>query len=254
MEDYFKLLIELHKNAKRQGPGGDQEVIKILELAELTKLKRVNIADIGCGTGASTIQLAKQLDANITAVDFIFEFVEILKDKAEKECLTEKINTLVCSMEALPFRDNEFDIIWSEGAIYNMGFKKGVNEWKKYLKLDGFLVVSEITWLTNERPDEIQQHWDSEYPEIDTASAKLQVLEDAGYSPVSYFYLPESCWLDNYYRPMQKRFSDLLSRYKNNQSIQRLIAAEENEIDLYERYKKYFGFGVYIAKKAIAGD
>ena len=249
MEDYLKLLIDLHKSAKRQGPGGDEEIIKILGLAQLTQAEKLKIADIGCGTGAASILLAKQLNAQVTAVDFLPEFIEVLKDKAEKEGLSEKIATIVCSMEDLPFNREEYDLIWSEGAIYNMGFEKGVNEWKQFLKPDGLLVVSEITWLTEERPSEIQKHWDSEYPEIDTASAKIRVLENAGYSPVSYFYLPEHCWLDNYYRPMQARFSNLLERHGNSQNAQSVVEAEKKEIDLYERYKKYFSYGVYIAKK-----
>ena len=75
------------------------------------------------------------------------------------------------------------------------------------------------------------------------------MLENAGYSPVSYFYLPEHCWLDNYYRPMQARFPDLLERHGNSQNAQSVVEAEKKEIDLYERYKKYFSYGVYIAKK-----
>ncbi len=127
MEDYLKLLIDLHKGAKRQGPGGDKETTKIIELAQLNHAKQLKIADIGCGTGSASISLAKQLDAQITAIDLLPKFIEVLKDKAKKQSLSEKIDTLVCSMEDLPFSCEEYDLIWSEGAIYNMGFEKGVN-------------------------------------------------------------------------------------------------------------------------------
>lgn len=40
-----------------------------------------------------------------------------------------------CSMENLPFGDREYDIIWSEGAIYNIGFERGVIDWNRYLKV-----------------------------------------------------------------------------------------------------------------------
>jgi hypothetical protein len=39
------------------------------------------------------------------------------------------ITTLNCSMDALPFDEGEFDVIWSEGAVYNMGFEAGVSAW-----------------------------------------------------------------------------------------------------------------------------
>jgi len=248
MEDY-QLLIDLHKRAKRQGPGGDDETKKAVDLAMLDPFTPLKIADIGCGTGSSTLQLARLLNAEITAVDFLPAFIEVLKGNAEKERLTQKINPLVCSMDNLQFDDEEYDVIWSEGAIYNIGFEKGINDWKRFLKLGGLLVVSEITWITNDRPVEIQKHWETEYPEISTASSKISILENSGYSPLAYFVLPEHCWLDNYYRPLQNSFSEFLARNADNENAQALVEAEMKEIALYEKYKLNYSYGVYIAKK-----
>jgi SAM-dependent methyltransferase len=152
-------------------------------------------------------------------------------------------------MDNLPFADEELDIIWSEGAIYNIGFEKGVADWRRYLKAGGILVASEITWLTDSRPEEIQSYWDGEYPEIDVASAKIRLLERHGYSPIGYFVLPEHCWLDQYYRPMQARFNDFLNRNGNSKEARAIVAAEQREIALYETYKAHVSYGVYIAKK-----
>ena len=193
--------------------------------------------------------LARSLNAQITAVDFLPDFVEVLKANAENEGLTNKIDPLVCSMDNLQFDNEEYDVIWSEGAIYNMGFENGVNDWKRFLKPDGMLVVSEITWTTNDRPSEIQRHWTTEYPEISTASSNISILEYSGYSPVAYFALPEHCWLDNYYRPMQNSFAEFLARNANNKNAQAIVEAEKKEIALYEKFKKYYSYGVYIARK-----
>ena len=130
--DDFQLLVDLHKRAKRQGPGGDVETRKAIDLAMLDPSAPLKVADIGCGTGASTIQLARSLNAKITAIDFLPEFIEVLKGKAENEGLSKKINPLVCSMENLQFDDEEYDVIWSEGAIYNIGFEKGINDWRLF--------------------------------------------------------------------------------------------------------------------------
>ena len=143
----------------------------------------------------------------------------------------------------------ELDVIWSEGAIYDIGFEKGVAAWRRFLKPGGLLVVSEITWLTDSRPAELQKHWDSEYPEIDVASAKIRVLEKHGLSPVGYFVLPEHCWVEEYYRPMQARFEDFLNRHGNNIEAREIVTAEQHEIDLYVTYKSYVGYGVYIAER-----
>lgn len=209
----------------------------------------LKIADIGCGTGASTMQLARSLNAEITAIDFLPEFIEVLKCNAKNEGLSKKINPLVCSMENLPFDDEEYDVIWSEGAIYNIGFEKGIGDWKRFLKPGGLLVVSEITWITDDRPSEIQKHWETEYSEIDTASSKINILEKNGYSPVAYFFLPEHCWLENYYRPIQNSFAKFIDRNANNESAQAIVEAEKKEISIYENFKKYYSYGIYIARK-----
>jgi len=248
MEDY-QLLIDLHKRAKRQGPGGDIETKKAIGLAMIDPSASLRIADIGCGTGSSAMLLAGLLNAQIMAVDFLPDFLEILKAKAEKLGLTEKISTLACSMDKLPFGDEEYDIIWSEGAIYNIGFERGVKDWKRFLKTGGMLVVSEITWLTDDRPPELQEYWENEYPEIDTASSKIGILEKNGYSPVAYFVLLEHCWLDNYYWPMQDSFEEFLNRNGNSERAQAIVNAEKKEIALYEKYKTHYSYGVYIARK-----
>lgn len=249
MEDY-QLLIDLHKRAKRQGPGGDTETEKAVDLAMIDPSAPLRIADIGCGTGSSAMLLASLLNARITAVDFLPDFLEILEVKADNLSLTEKISTLACAMDKLPFGDEEYDVIWSEGAIYNIGFEKGVKDWKRFLKTGGLLVVSEITWLTVSRPSELQEYWKNEYPEIDTASSKIGILEKNGYSPVAYFVLPEHCWLDNYYRPMQDSFEEFLKRNGNSERAQAIVNAEKKEIALYEKYKAHYSYGVYIARKS----
>ncbi len=248
MEDY-QLLIDLHKRAKRQGPGGDAETSQAIDLARLDPSTPLKIADIGCGTGSSALLLARVLNAQITAVDFLPDFIEVLKANAEREGLTRKIDPLVCSMDDLQFDSDEYDVIWSEGAIYNMGFENGINDWKRYLKPGGLLVVSEITWTTNDRPIEIQRYWEAEYPEIATASSKISILESSGYSPIAHFVLPEHCWIDNYYRPLQNSFAEFLARNANNENAQAIVEAEKKEIALYEKFKKHYGYAVYIARK-----
>ena len=245
----LQLLVDLHKRAERQGPGGAVETSQALALAGLNRSRPLKIADIGCGTGASTILLAKELDAEITAVDFLPEFLEELQTRAEEHGVADKITTLNCSMDALPFSNEEFDVIWSEGAVYNMGFEAGISAWSRYLKPGGKLIVSEITWLGATRPPELQSHWEKEYPEIDVASAKIGILERHGYVPEAYFFLPPNCWFENYYRPMQARFDAFLKRHGRSDQAKSIVDAEKLEIALYEKYRDYYSYVVYIAKK-----
>jgi SAM-dependent methyltransferase len=246
----LELLIDLHLPNPRQGPGGDAQTEFALRLTGLDPAAPLNVADIGCGTGAATLALARLLpQAQIAAVDFLAPFLTRLQQRSETAGVADRVTTLETSMGELPFAEAQFDLLWSEGAIYNMGFENGVKSWRRFLKPDGVLAVSELTWTTHARPPELQAHWAREYPEVGTASDKIRVLERSGYSPLGYFVLPESCWLANYYRPLQAGFGDFLDRHGYSETAQAVVAENEEEIALYEAHKAHFSYGMYVVKR-----
>jgi ubiquinone/menaquinone biosynthesis C-methylase UbiE len=215
----------------------------------LSSERKLKVADIGCGSGGQTITLAKNLNGQITAVDLFPEFLNELNEKSKKLGLKEKIITLEKSMDHLPFNNGEFDIIWSEGAIYDLGFENGIKKWKDFLKIGGFLAVSEITWISNSRPKEIEEFWTKEYPEIATASNKIKILENNGYSLAGYFHLGQDSWIENYYKPMEERFKNYLKRNKNSELARKVVEENKTEIELYQKYKDYYSYGFYIARR-----
>lgn len=245
----LELIVDLHKDAERQGPGSSFETIKALNFININKNNKLKVADIGCGSGGQTITLAQNIEGQITAVDLFSEFLDKLNLRSKELSLQEKIKTIQKSMDDLPFDKEELDIIWSEGAIYNIGFETGIKEWKKYLKTGGYLAVSEISWITNSRPKELEDYWNMEYPEIDTASNKIRILEENGYSLVGYFVLSQNSWIDNYYKPMEKQFPSFLERHNNSEMASNIVEESKEEIRKYKKYKDYYSYGFYIAKK-----
>lgn len=246
--DELTLLADLHKAGLRQGPGSPDVTRRAMVLAGLDGSRPLEIADIGCGTGGASLELARMLDARITAVDFLPSFLDVLRQRAQAQGLG-RIITLEASMDALPFTDASFDVIWSEGAVYNMGFEAGIAAWKRFLKPGGKLVLSEITWTTAARPQTITDYWTAQYPEIDTASAKLAVLERHGYRPEGYFLLPPCCWQEHYYGPLRERFPAFLDRHGHSPQAAAIVAAEEEEMALYQRYGQFYSYGMYVAAK-----
>ena len=245
----LELLVDLHKGQLRQGPGDDAACLRALELAGLSGKRNLQIADIGCGTGAASLYLAAQLDAQITAIDFLPEFLSVLSERAKAAGLSDKITCQAQDMQELQFAENSFDVIWSEGAIYNMGFANGIAAWKRFLKPGGIMALSEITWLNAQRPQALTDFWQAEYAEIGLASEKISVLENNGLQLLGYFPLWQDCWMKNYYAPLQAAFAGFLERHAHSEAAQAIVQENKAEIALYEENHKFFSYGFYIALK-----
>jgi SAM-dependent methyltransferase len=245
----LELMIDFHKRAERQGPGSYEETLRALELVDISKEETLKVADVGCGSGGPTLTLAEQLPGEITAVDLFPEFLEILQERAKELEMADRIKTMAKSMDDLPFEEESLDIMWSEGAIYNIGFETGIRKWSKYLKTGGYLGVSEVTWTTNSRPIQLENFWKREYPEIDTAANKIKILEKNGYSLNGYFVLSPGSWIDNYYKPMERRFLTFLEKHNHSELASKVVQDHKDEYEMYLKYQDYYSYGFYIARK-----
>jgi ubiquinone/menaquinone biosynthesis C-methylase UbiE len=244
----FNLICEYFTSIERQGPGSPEVTIKALSFVDhLTSESR--IADIGCGTGGQTMVLAQQTPGHITGIDLFPMFIGLFNSNAAKLNLQDNVKGIVGSMDNLPFQDNELDLIWSEGAIYNIGFERGLHEWQKFLKTGGYIAVSEVSWFTEERPAEIERFWQDAYPEIGTIPKKIAQMQEAGYVPVANFILPENCWTEHFYAPQVAAQETFLKKYEGNKTVEELIASQRHEAQLYFKYKAYYGYVFYIGKK-----
>lgn len=244
----FDLICEYFSSVERQGPGSPEVTMKALGfIGGLTDTAR--IADLGCGTGGQTMVLAENVPGQITGLDLFPEFIRLFNRNAEQRNLQGRVRGVVGSMEQPPFQEGELDLIWSEGAIYNIGFEHGLNEWRKLLKKGGYIAVTEVSWFTDERPAEINDFWMDAYPEIDTIPNKVAQMQKAGYLPVSTFVLPENCWTEHFYQPQVEAQELFLKKYAGNKTAEDFIANQRHEMHLYNKYKDFYGYVFYIGKK-----
>ncbi|MGV7225110.1 MAG: class I SAM-dependent methyltransferase [Nitrospinales bacterium] len=249
----LELIGEYFSNLERQGPGSPEVTIKALSFIDNLNDQSL-IADIGCGSGGQTMVLAQHAPGNITGIDLFPIFIDMFNRNVEKLNLQDRVKGIVESMDNLPFRDEELDLMWSEGAIYNIGFERGLNEWRKFLKTGGYIAVSEASWFSEERPAEIDEFWMDAYPEIDTIPNKVAQMQNAGYIPIATFILPENCWTEHFYAPQVNAQKVFLEKNAGNKAAVEFIANQRHETQLYYKYKEYYGYVFYIGKKCKSID
>jgi len=243
----MNILYEYFSNVERQGPGSPEITLKALSFIDgLTEKSKV--ADVGCGTGGQTMVLAQNIPCEIIGVDIWSDFINKFNQNAKNKNLQDRIKGVVGNMENLPFQEEELDLIWTEGSIYNIGFERGLNEWRKFLKQGGYIAITENTWFTEERPAEIQEFWQEAYSEIDTISNKVAQMQKAGYLPIATFVVPETCWTD-YYSATQATQESFMKKHNGNKAAEEFIDSERYEAELYYKYKAYYGYVFYIGKK-----
>ena len=239
------LFFELHQDIPREGPGEAASTRRAFAL--LTGLPaEPRLLDIGCGPGLQTLELARISAASILAIDTHQPFLDALARRASREGLAERITTLKQSMFALDFEPASFDVLWSEGAIYIIGFERGLREWRPLLKTGGYLAVTELSWLIADPPAEAKTFWLENYPRIQTREENLDILQKAGYREVGHFALPESAWWQDYYTPLEKRIAMLAEKYRNNDEALAFLDNSQREIDLYRKYSEWYGYVFYI--------
>jgi len=242
------LLFETHVGLERQGPGSAEMTIKALSyLDNLDKISKV--VDFGCGTGGQTMVLAQKIMGNITGIDLFPDFISVFNDNAKKLNFHERVHGVIGSMDDLSFRKEEFDLIWSEGAIDNIGFEKGLYYWNGFLKKNGYIAVTCPSWLTNERHTEVEKFWADAGSRLDTIKYNISIMQKTGYKFIEKFTLPEKCWTENYFIPRETADKALLEKYVGNKTVNNFIENNKYEVELYSKYSQYYGYVFYIGKK-----
>lgn len=242
-----KVFFEIHNNLPREGPGDNKSTRRAFRM--LTDLpEKPCFLDVGCGPGMQTIELAKLSNAEITAVDNHQPFLDTLEKRAIAEGVSSKIRVVNGDMNRLDFEAKSFDVIWSEGAIYNIGFKWGLHEWRKFLVNKGYLVVSELCWLDPNPPLEVKEFFKTAYPAMKTVKENLEVIAEEGYQIVGYFVLPESSWWTDYYLPISSKLPRLKEKYRDNKDALTIISCEELEMEMLRKYSKHYGFVFFVMR------
>ena len=235
------LFFELFSGLPRQGPGTAASTRRALGLVPDVG-PRTRVLDIGCGTGAQTLVLALDSPARIVAVDNHPPFIDILNREARRLGVADKLEARVADMRRLDFPDHSFDLIWCEGAIYNVGVEAGLRDWRRLLRPNGHVALTEVCWRKSEPPAECAAFWKREYPAIRDTAALLAAVDACGYRTVGHFPLPVSAWWDDYYRPLQDNVTAFRRRHHDATDAQELADQCQNEIDIWHAFSEFYGY------------
>lgn len=218
------ILKEIHKDLFREN--FNKYTRKAFQM--LPEMDKPRILDIGCGSGAPTMELASLSNGQIIGLDVDQSSLDELNKKIEKVGLSDRVRTVKCSMFEIDFANESFDIIWAEGSISTIGFKSGLMEWRRFLKTNGFLVV---------------------HDGIENITDKLKQIPGCGYVLLGHFLLPEDVWCTKYYEPLEKRINELRTKYSGNHEALKILDEEQQEIDMFKKNPEKYGSMFFVMQK-----
>jgi ubiquinone/menaquinone biosynthesis C-methylase UbiE len=191
-------------------------------------IEHPSILDIGCGSGIPTLELAKLSNGEIIGLDVDQELLNNLNSKIAASGLSDRVRTVNCSIFDIDFPDESFDIIWSEGSIFVIGFERGLKEWRRLIKEKGFLIVHDETTDRNK---------------------KIKIISECGYTLLDYFTLSKNVWWAEYYCHLENRIRDLKKKYNYDITAQGFFNNEQCEIDAFKKKPEGYGSIFFIMQR-----
>jgi trans-aconitate methyltransferase len=243
----FALFLEVYGTLPRAGPGGDEHTARALSLVPGPPPR--SVLDLGCGPGAQTVTLAAALpEARVLAIDLLPSMVEEANRRITAAGFGDRVVAVVGDMGAPPVEPATQDLIWSEGAIYNVGVTEALDAWRHLLRPGGSVAFTEPVWLVADPSREIRDWWEAEYPSITDRAGVESTIAAASYRTVASFVLPASAWWTEYYEPMQDRIAGLRRRLPGDRIAQEVTAAADLEIDHFRRFSACYSYEFFVVQ------
>ena len=194
----------------------------------LPELDKPYILDVGCGSGVPTMELAKLSNGQIIGLDIDQPQLDRLTKKIERAGLSDLVKAVTRSIFDMDFPNESFDIIWAEGSIYVIGFERGLREWRRFLKPDGFMVV---------------------HDEMGNIAEKIELISSCGYELLEHFTLDEDTWWLEYYSPLEKRINEIRIRHADEAETLAILERDQREIDMFKKNPGRYCSVFFIMKK-----
>ena len=234
--DELKLLFEVFEDTPRQGPGSVETTRHALRLLP-DSLRVERLLDLGCGTGGSTIVVAQDTGAHVTAVDIHPPFLAALRARAGELGIGDRITTVAADMANAASLGTGFDLVWAEGSAYSIGFENALRSWRPLLRPGGCLVVTELVWFLAEPAARARGFFADEYPDMRDEATRINQARDVGYELIGSFRLPAEDWRA-YYAGLEAPLHEAISRRGDRD----IYTALQLEREIYEACGDDYGY------------
>lgn len=243
-EQYMVDFERIFDGLVRLGPGSATDTLQAFQALPMVP---ETLLEIGCGRGMSSVLLAEHSQAVITALDNDEYSLSCLRKTLRTKALQGRVTPVCASMTELPFAGRQFDALWAEGSAYIMGFERALKSWKTFIKPQGFLVVSDLVWLSDNPQGEASAFWRQNYPGMTTVAERLSSIKKQGYQVLSTFAMSQQAW-DNYLMPLRNKTAGL----SHHDFPSGALVDIKKELDIHHQYLGEYGYQMFVLQNGLA--
>ena len=244
---FWEIFFEVFEALPRQGPGNHACAARALRLCgDLPPSPE--ILDLGCGVGMQTRQLAEMTSGRITAMDSHAPFIERLRAELDVRGLGSRIRALIDDMAQPDLPPESFDLIWSEGALYNIGIGNALKVCHGLLRPGGRLAFTDAVWRKENPPAEIKASFDLDYPAMGSSGDIVAALEMHGYELLGCFTLPDEAWWTDFYTPMEQCIVELRKKYAGYGHPLAVLDQLAKEPEMHRQYSDFYAYDFFVAR------
>lgn len=245
---FWEIFFEVYESLPRQGPGHRASAVRALGLCRGLPPSPA-VVDLGCGVGGQTLYLAELTAGTIVALDNHAPSIERLRTTVAERGLSSRLRPVVGDMARPELPAESFDLVWSEGALYNIGIEKALGICRGLLRPGGYLAFTDAVWRKEDPPPEIKACFDSDYPAMGAAGDIAALIERCGLDLLGHFPLPEEAWWDDFYRPMTARIAELRVKYAADPEALEALGRLAREPETMGRYSEYYAYEFFVARR-----
>lgn len=246
---FWEIFFELYEGLPRQGPGSRACAARALDMCRYLP-QTPAVLDLGCGVGEQTLHLVELLPGSvITAIDSHAPSIERLQATVTERGLSERVRPMVGDMAQPGGPPESFDLIWSEGALYNLGIENALRICHGLLRPGGYLAFTDAVWRKENPPPEVKASFDLDYPTMGRVADVVAAIGQAGFSLEGHFTLPDEAWWDDFYTPMERRIEELRSKYARDPEALGVLDQLAQEPEMHRRHSDYYAYEFFVTRR-----
>ncbi|MDJ0761493.1 MAG: class I SAM-dependent methyltransferase [Myxococcota bacterium] len=249
---FWEIFFEVYEWLPRQGPGNRACAERALGLCRDLP-PSPTVLDLGCGVGGQTLHLAELTLGSIIAIDTHAPSIERLQATVDARGLADRVRPVVGDMAQPGLPPESFDLIWSEGALYNIGIENALRICRGLLCPGGYLAFTDAVWRKEDPPPEVRTSFELDYPTMGLAPDILSVIEKTGFSLVDHFSLPDEAWWGDFYTPMKRRIEALRGKYGGDAEALGILDQLAQEPEMHRKHSNYYAYEFFVTQKVREG-